>query len=102
MQPDFTATDTGCYADSARGIYQVDEIVALAEQCGFDAEHSDACAAEHATTFFASRFAGCPDAYEIADAAESYLQERTAEGLIWGSIDGGDWGLWSAPSEEEE
>jgi len=97
MKP-YTPDDAGCYVDGARGIYAIDEQVAIARAHGATITHD--CEELHAETCFESEFAGCEWAGDYADKADDYMNTHfPVEGHYWG-WNNGDWGLWAIDEED--
>ena len=92
MENPYTKSDTGCYIDSAQGVYTIDAIVDFAESHGYKI---NPCDDDHEHTIFRSRFAGCEFAGEIEDEVDDYMNEHFAvDSCYWGRSENGDWGLW--------
>ena len=89
----YTINDTGCYVDSARGIYATDSIVGFARDHGAQINHDKYCL--HDDSFFTSEFATCEFSGEYEDEADNYMNENfPVENASWGRNENGDWGLW--------
>ena len=88
----YTQDDTGCYFDGARGVYIGEAVQQLA------ASHGWKYSAQFETVNVHD--SGDPEAYTWAwDEAEDFLNTLTAEGVWFGSTEGGDWGLWSVEDD---
>ena len=88
----YTQDDIGCYFDGARGVYIGEAVQQLA------ASHGWKYSAQFETVNVHDD--GDPEAYTWAwDEAEDFLNTLTAEGVWFGSTEGGDWGLW--PVEDD-
>jgi len=93
----YTIDDIGVYFDGARGVYIGEAVQQLA------ASHGWKYSAQFETVKLAD--IDSPDrfspTYDFAwDEAEQYLNTLTAEGVWFGSTEGGDWGLWAVESDE--
>jgi hypothetical protein len=86
----FTAQDSGCWVDGARGIYAGERVIFLARQHGWDP----------GSEWQESDFAVDSEHYDEAiDAAIDYLQPLAPEGYWFGFDEyGNGFGLW--PSDE--
>ena len=88
----YTQDDTGCYFDGARGVYIGEAVQQLAASHGWKYSAQFETVGVHDD--------GDPEAYTWAwDEAEVYLNTLTADGVWFGSTEGGDWGLW--PVEDD-
>ena len=89
--------ETGCYVDSARGVYAIDAILHFAEAHGFvlgtDGEPELAVMAGKGSI---SRY---EFANEIEDDIDNFMNDTWGlDNACWGRNENGDWGLW----EDEE
>jgi hypothetical protein len=100
-QNPYTATDSGCYVDNARGIYATDAIIAFANDHGANITHDPGChSIDCAATTIDATFATCEWVGEYEDRADDWMNDHfPVDGCSWGRQDG-DWGLWSFEDED--
>jgi len=95
----YTATDSGCYVDNARGIYATDAIIEFANDHGANITHATDCCTPFETCD-PSEFAGCEWIGDYEDRADEWMNDHYhVDGCFWGRQDG-DWGLWSFEDED--
>lgn len=88
----YTIDDIGVYFDGARGQYIGEAVQQLA------ASHGWKYSAQFQTVGVHD---GDGEVYTWAwDDAEDFLNDLTAEGVYFGSTEGGDWGLWAIEDDE--
>lgn len=88
-----TRDDIGVWYDSARGIYIGEEVINLAEQCGFKPKARRPRRGWSRHEFY----------WEIVQEAEDFLNDHIAPpGTYFGFHPDGDgcWGLWLIEDEE--
>ena len=97
----YSATDSGCYVDNARGIYATDAIIEFANDHGADITHDPGCPSiDCAATTIDATFATCEWVGEYEDRADDWMNDHfPVDGCSWGRQDG-DWGLWSLEDED--
>lgn len=103
---EYTSEDVGCFADSARGIYAIDKIVAIATahgmadpatNCKDCAHYGKECERETDGSWSMCEWAG-----DIEDACDEHMNsEHGADGCYWGRTESADWGLWRSPCEHD-
>ena len=85
----YTKDDTGCYFDSARGIYIGQAVIEMAVEHGMkdDPCNCESCKANGIDS-------DCEFYHERWDEAEEFLNTLTSDDVYFGGNDNGDWGLW--------
>lgn len=92
MKESYSLQDCGCYVDSARGRYAIDEIARFARTHGWVDDLKCPCLSCES----GGKYSDCEWANDTEDEIDEYMNNNYhVEGAYWGRSEQGDWGLWS-------